>query len=115
MSGFIDEDEAVAVAVEADAEIGGLVDEAGRCAEASSYAKLGNLMNHNARLLGELGLSTPALDEACEAAQRAGAVGAKLTGAGGGGCMIALAPGCEEAVAAALGPSSQWVHCARLG
>lgn len=97
------------------AEIGDLVARAEAPAAASDFSTLGRLMNHNARLLDELGVSTPALDDACAAARRAGAVGAKLTGAGGGGCMIALAPGCEDAVAAALGPGSQWVHCSRLG
>ena len=41
-------------------------------------------------LLSALGLSTAALDTLCVAATQAGALGAKLTGAGCGGCMVAL-------------------------
>ncbi|HWO11384.1 MAG TPA: hypothetical protein VNN80_17945, partial [Polyangiaceae bacterium] len=52
---------------------------------------LGALMDRNHRLLGELRVSTPALDAACDAARAAGALGAKLTGGGGGGCVVALA------------------------
>jgi mevalonate kinase len=51
---------------------------------------LGRQMTRAHRLLGELGVSTPRLDEMCAVAQAAGALGAKLTGAGGGGCAIAL-------------------------
>jgi mevalonate kinase len=53
-------------------------------------AELGRLMTQNHELLVELGVSTPGLDQACGCAIRAGALGAKLTGAGGGGCVIAL-------------------------
>jgi mevalonate kinase len=53
--------------------------------------ELGPLLDENHRLLGELGVSTPGLDAACETARAAGALGAKLTGGGGGGCVLALA------------------------
>jgi mevalonate kinase len=54
-------------------------------------SELGALLDRNHRLLGELGVSTPGLDAACERARAAGALGAKLTGGGGGGCVLALA------------------------
>lgn len=54
--------------------------------------ELGRLMNENQRLLETIGVSHPVLNEAIEAAREGGAMGAKLTGAGGGGCMIALSP-----------------------
>jgi mevalonate kinase len=38
-----------------------------------------------------LGVSDESLECLINAARKAGALGAKLTGAGGGGCMIALA------------------------
>ena len=53
---------------------------------------LGNLMNTNHALLDALGVGHPALTRLVLAARSAGALGAKTTGAGGGGCMIALAP-----------------------
>jgi mevalonate kinase len=51
---------------------------------------LGDLMNINHALLCGLGVSEESLDRLINAARKAGALGAKLTGAGGGGCMIAL-------------------------
>lgn len=52
---------------------------------------LGELMNINHALLYGLGVSDESLEWLVTAARKAGALGAKLTGAGGGGCMIALA------------------------
>ncbi|MDI6904236.1 MAG: mevalonate kinase [Candidatus Bathyarchaeia archaeon] len=52
---------------------------------------LGDLMNINHALLCGLGVSDESLEWLINAARKAGALGAKLTGAGGGGCMIALA------------------------
>ncbi len=52
--------------------------------------RLGELMDIDHGLLSALGVSTPELDWMVYAARSAGALGAKLTGAGGGGCIIAL-------------------------
>jgi len=52
---------------------------------------LGDLMNINHALLYGVGVSDESLEWLINAARKAGALGAKLTGAGGGGCMIALA------------------------
>jgi mevalonate kinase len=52
--------------------------------------ELGRLMNRNHELLRQIGVSTPGLDRLVAEAREAGALGAKLTGAGGGGCIIAL-------------------------
>jgi len=52
---------------------------------------LGELMNINHALLYGIGVSDESLEWLASAARKAGALGAKLTGAGGGGCMIALA------------------------
>jgi len=52
---------------------------------------IGELMNINHALLYGLGVSDESLEWLVNAARKAGALGAKLTGAGGGGCMIALA------------------------
>lgn len=53
---------------------------------------LGRLMDWNQALLGELFVSTPDIDFMCAVARDAGALGAKLTGAGGGGSVVALVP-----------------------
>lgn len=52
---------------------------------------LGDLMNVNHALLYGIGVSDESLESLINAAKKAGAYGAKLTGPGGGGCMIALA------------------------
>ena len=54
------------------------------------YISLGRLMNVNHGLLDALGVGTPELSALVYAARNAGAYGAKITGAGGGGCMVAL-------------------------
>ena len=52
--------------------------------------RLGELMNINHGLLSAVGVSSLELDVLVNEARKHGALGAKLTGAGGGGCMIAL-------------------------
>jgi mevalonate kinase len=59
---------------------------------------LGHGFNMAHGLLSGLGVSTPELDALVRAARTAGALGAKLTGAGGGGAVIALAPDRAEEV-----------------
>jgi len=54
------------------------------------YISLGKLMNVNHGLLDALGVGTAELSALVYAARNAGAYGAKITGAGGGGCMVAL-------------------------
>ncbi|MEM2933493.1 MAG: mevalonate kinase [Methanocellales archaeon] len=61
-----------------------------RYLERADYQAVGRLMNMNQGLLEALGVSTEQLSAMCSAARKAGAYGAKLTGAGGGGCMIAI-------------------------
>ena len=63
--------------------------------EAYDLKKVGDLMNENHRLLQEIGVSSKELDMLVDLAQKQGAFGAKLTGGGGGGCMVALTPGKE--------------------
>jgi len=53
---------------------------------------LGKYMDVNHSLLEALGVGHPALTRLVNAARSNGAYGAKMTGAGGGGCMIALCP-----------------------
>jgi mevalonate kinase len=57
----------------------------------------GRLMNRNHDLLARLGVSTPKLDQATALLRgQDGVLGAKLTGAGGGGAVIALTPPGEQ-------------------
>lgn len=58
--------------------------------EKKDWKNVGQLMNENHRLLQKIGVSTKKLDQLCEKAVESGALGAKLSGAGGGDCMIAL-------------------------
>ncbi len=67
-----------------------LVRNAVLCIEAGDLDGLGSLMNYNHMLLSGLMLSTEGIEKACASARAAGALGAKLTGAGGGGCVVAL-------------------------
>ena len=67
-----------------------LVSEALRALERADIWAIGELMDINHGLLSAIGVSNMALEKLVHAAREAGALGAKLTGAGGGGCMIAL-------------------------
>ncbi|MHA1647422.1 MAG: mevalonate kinase [Promethearchaeota archaeon] len=59
--------------------------------EKHDWEKIGHLMDQNQQLLVELGLSTPEIDEILKIAKLYPIYGAKLTGAGAGGCVIILA------------------------
>ncbi|MCZ7394091.1 MAG: mevalonate kinase [Candidatus Methanoperedens sp.] len=65
-----------------------------------NYISLGKLMNVNHGLLDALGVCTMELSALVYAARNAGAYGAKLTGAGGGGCMVALTHSPKDVAAA---------------
>jgi mevalonate kinase len=58
--------------------------------EAGDLGSLGRLLDLNQMLLAGLFLSCEVIERACAIARKAGALGAKLTGKGGGGCVIAL-------------------------
>ena len=62
--------------------------------------QLGELMNFNQGLLNTLQVSTPELERMIHVARDAGAFGAKLTGGGGGGAMIAVSDSPEEIIEA---------------
>lgn len=79
------------------------VQEAKTALEGKDWPRLGGLMNINQGLLEALGVSTRELSSLIYACREAGAFGAKLSGAGGGDCMIALVDeqiktGAEEAI-----------------
>lgn len=66
------------------------------CLVHKKYEELGKLMQRNHELLRSLGVSSPELEKASSCAYQKGALGTKLTGAGGGGCLIAFGPGKEK-------------------
>ena len=102
-------------------EVGAQLDDLGAIAvEAEDDLALGRAENMGARMnrahkiLADLGVSTPQLDKLVRAACEHGALGAKLTGGGGGGCVIALADSADaaERVSAALrnaGACGTWI------
>lgn len=66
------------------------------------FRELGELMNLCQGYLNALQVSTPELEELIHIARTNGAQGAKLTGGGGGGSMVALCPDCQDQVAKAM-------------
>ena len=63
------------------------------------FQELGQLMNLCQGYLNALQVSTPELEELIHLSRANGALGAKLTGGGGGGSMIALCPDAQKQVA----------------
>jgi len=70
--------------------IGAISKKAVSLIQEQNLPELGALMNANHGLLEALGVGSQQLSDLVYAARKAGAWGAKITGAGGGGCMIAL-------------------------
>lgn len=84
-------------------EIGDISKRARRAIESGRIRELGELMNRNHILLRELTVSSIELDTLVSAAREAGALGAKLSGGGRGGNMVALTePDLAEAVSGSL-------------
>ncbi len=91
---------------------------AGRKAlESYDLKKVGELMNENHHLLQEIEVSSMELDLLVDIARKNGAFGAKLTGGGGGGCMVALTPSIElqETVASAIEQEGYKVLRTKIG
>ena len=81
-----------------------LVEKGEKAMEEGDLVELGKLMDENHVLCQELTVSCKESDELCQAARKAGAIGAKMSGTGRGGLMLALTPTEEvqNAVAEAL-------------
>ena len=87
-------------------QVGEIVWDARQAIECGDTAELGTLMDANHALLQEMTVSSVELDHLTEAARKSGALGAKLSGGGRGGNMIALvhkenAPAVAEALMSA--------------
>lgn len=93
-------------------QIGGLVLRARAALASGGVAALGPLLSANHELLQALGVSSPELDRLVLAAHDGGALGAKLSGAGWGGVMLALAPG--DAAAAPIASALAEAGAARV-
>lgn len=84
-------------------EIAALATAARQAIEAGAAPELGKLFNENQQILQALGVSSPTLERLIAAARAAGALGAKLSGGGRGGNIIALVtPSTATAVKEAL-------------
>jgi hydroxymethylglutaryl-CoA reductase len=66
------------------------------------YEQLGSLMNVCQGFLNAIEVSTPELEKMISIARNSGAIGAKLTGAGGGGSIVAMCPDKVAEVSQAL-------------
>ncbi len=84
------------------AEIDALTLEATAALERHDPERVGRCMDFCHGLLGALGVSARELEELVAIARDNGALGAKLTGGGGGGSMIALCPDDSGSIRAAL-------------
>ncbi len=81
------------------------------------WAAVGKLMDLNHMLLAGWMLSTEEIEAAVSIARQAGALGAKLTGAGGGGCVVALAQdeACQQAILERFKSTKMPAFPARVG
>ena len=80
------------------------VGEAIAAIKSKDLQRLGEVFDICHGLLCAVGVSSPILDELCSAARQHGALGAKLTGAGGGGCILALPENPDSAPQTLLEP-----------
>lgn len=97
-------------------DIGNLTVDAGIALGTGDSAEAGNLMFRNHELLARLGVSTPGLDRAVELLLDHGVLGAKLTGSGGGGAVIALVkPGAQYSLMEELADEFAMVFPFTLG
>lgn len=78
-------------------KLGDLALEAEKAIEQADLQALGNAMSQAHGLLARLGVSCPEADHLVQVARSAGALGAKMSGGGLGGCIIALVKTSEEA------------------
>jgi mevalonate kinase len=84
--------------------------------ERADLVTLGHLLSIHQLLQEKMGTSCPESDRLIEASLEAGALGAKISGSGGGGIIIALTqPGQEQAVAAAIDAAGGRSYVASTG
>lgn len=101
--------------LEAIQQLGQLANQAKEVILSGNIKQLGQILSNSHLQLKQLTVSSPELDQLVFTALQAGALGAKLTGSGRGGCMIALAATEAEAqqIADALqqaGATQTWIN-----
>lgn len=98
-------------------EAGELLTYARKALEEHDLESVGWLMDRNHFLLQQIEVSHPALDRLVDIARGAGALGAKMTGGGLGGYMVALTPDpvTQERVAAAMEAAGFEAHRTMIG
>ncbi|WP_084055396.1 mevalonate kinase [Carnimonas nigrificans] len=102
--------------VEPDLErLAALTNDASRCLRDNNLIELGTIFDQAHAALSRLGVSSHELDHLVTSARRHGAVGAKMTGGGAGGCMLALCDSVDSAQRVAKGLRSDgaertWIH-----
>lgn len=83
--------------------------------ETFDHERFGELLSGQHEVLRDhIQISTPKIEQMIEASLKAGALGAKTNGSGGGGCMFAYAPEKTESVAEALEKTGAEVHVVRV-
>ncbi len=78
------------------------------------WTKAGQALAFHQEQMSQLGVSSTELNTLITAAEGAGAIGATLSGAGGGDCMVALAPDNADEVAAAIAEAGGEVMLVQL-
>jgi hydroxymethylglutaryl-CoA reductase len=96
-------------------DIDSLVLEAVDAVKIHDLERLGELMNVNQGLLNALQVSSAEIEMLVEIARKNGALGAKLTGGGGGGAVIALCPNKPERVEDAIRRAGYRAFTVQLG
>lgn len=94
-----------------------LVYDGRKALEQFDLRKVGSLIDENHTLLQKIEVSSKELDYLVELAKKNGAFGGKMTGGGGGGCILALTPGndLQEKVASAIKKEGFEVLKTRIG
>ena len=84
--------------------------------ESPNVKELGRMLDlHHHLLKHDLKRSTPKIEAMISAAKSAGALGCKINGSGGGGTILALAPGKEDIVADAIREAGGVPHLVKVG
>ena len=77
-------------------EMGGLVLDGIEALKKKDFVRFGEIMNENHKILRNIGASSKEIEKLISTAKKAGAYGAKITGAGGGGSIIAIGENAEK-------------------